>query len=183
MYVCRRILLDLLRGLDHLESFRDDVVPWLCKAQYQATKRQTCLQSECTASYHDRATHLQPVLRNQKISSSQSSALDHSTTTRASANPAAANAWPNVAVPSQESRSVHRHSSPNAPSSPPLSPVGSDNDPTAPFLPSLKMDVLLCSATSTAAAGFVARVNTLDSFLRANRHVCASSKIPSCTRG
>ena len=44
VYVCRHFVFHLLRGLDHLESFREDFVPWMCKTQYQVSKRQKCLE-------------------------------------------------------------------------------------------------------------------------------------------
>jgi translation initiation factor eIF-2B subunit gamma len=39
VYVCRRTVLDALERKSRLESFREDFFPWLCKLQYQMTRR------------------------------------------------------------------------------------------------------------------------------------------------
>ncbi|KAJ4488435.1 UDP-3-O-glucosamine N-acyltransferase [Lentinula aciculospora] len=40
VYVCRRSILDLLQEKKHFDSFREEFIPWLCKIQYQRTKRE-----------------------------------------------------------------------------------------------------------------------------------------------
>ncbi|KAJ3932687.1 MAG: UDP-3-O-glucosamine N-acyltransferase [Lentinula lateritia] len=40
VYVCRRSVLDLLQEKKHFDSFREEFIPWLCKVQYQRTKRE-----------------------------------------------------------------------------------------------------------------------------------------------
>jgi translation initiation factor eIF-2B subunit gamma len=39
VYVCRRAVLEVLEQKSRLDSFRGDFLPWLCKLQYQATRR------------------------------------------------------------------------------------------------------------------------------------------------
>jgi len=39
VYVCRHSILDALLEKKHLDSFREEFVPWLCKVQYQEVKR------------------------------------------------------------------------------------------------------------------------------------------------
>ncbi|KAF7321345.1 UDP-3-O-[3-hydroxymyristoyl] glucosamine N-acyltransferase [Mycena kentingensis (nom. inval.)] len=40
VYVCKRAVLDVLQEKHHLDSFREEFLPWLCKVQYQRVKRQ-----------------------------------------------------------------------------------------------------------------------------------------------
>ncbi|KDQ57545.1 hypothetical protein JAAARDRAFT_35255 [Jaapia argillacea MUCL 33604] len=63
VYVCRRSVLDALGQKHHLESFREEFIPWLCKLQYQSTKRE---------KYGG-------VVANSSNTASQSMALHHST--------------------------------------------------------------------------------------------------------
>ncbi|KAH7888775.1 UDP-3-O-glucosamine N-acyltransferase [Phlebopus sp. FC_14] len=39
VYICKREILDILQQKTELDSLREDFFPWLCKVQYQATKR------------------------------------------------------------------------------------------------------------------------------------------------
>ncbi|KAG6844345.1 hypothetical protein H0H87_007621 [Tephrocybe sp. NHM501043] len=39
VYICRRSVLDALHEKRHFDSFREDFLPWLLKAQYQRTRR------------------------------------------------------------------------------------------------------------------------------------------------
>ncbi|KAF8891648.1 UDP-3-O-glucosamine N-acyltransferase [Infundibulicybe gibba] len=39
VYVCRRSILDALHEKKHLDSFKEEFMPWLCKVQYQRGKR------------------------------------------------------------------------------------------------------------------------------------------------
>jgi len=39
VYVCRHSILDALLEKKHLDSFREEFVPWLCKVEYQEVKR------------------------------------------------------------------------------------------------------------------------------------------------
>ncbi|KIM75446.1 hypothetical protein PILCRDRAFT_827152 [Piloderma croceum F 1598] len=39
VYVCRRSVLDALQRKPHMDSFREEFFPWLCRVQYQRTKR------------------------------------------------------------------------------------------------------------------------------------------------
>lgn len=40
VYVCRRSVLDVLHEKTHFDSFREEFIPWLCKIQYQRTRRE-----------------------------------------------------------------------------------------------------------------------------------------------
>ena len=40
VYVCKRTVLDVLAQKEHLESLREEFIPWLCKPQYQRTRRE-----------------------------------------------------------------------------------------------------------------------------------------------
>ncbi|EIN11299.1 UDP-3-O-glucosamine N-acyltransferase [Punctularia strigosozonata HHB-11173 SS5] len=40
VYVCKRTILDALEQKSDLDSIRDEFIPWLCKPQYQRTRRQ-----------------------------------------------------------------------------------------------------------------------------------------------
>ncbi|KAG7441644.1 UDP-3-O-glucosamine N-acyltransferase [Guyanagaster necrorhizus] len=40
VYVCRRTVLDLLQEKPHVDSFREEFIPWLCKVPYQRTRRE-----------------------------------------------------------------------------------------------------------------------------------------------
>lgn len=40
VYVCKRAVLDLLAQKTRFDSLREDFFPWLCKLQYQSTKRE-----------------------------------------------------------------------------------------------------------------------------------------------
>src|ERR1700735_1934754 len=40
VYVCRRTVLDVLQQKPHMDSFREEFFPWLCRVQYQRTKRE-----------------------------------------------------------------------------------------------------------------------------------------------
>ncbi|KAJ7287648.1 UDP-3-O-glucosamine N-acyltransferase [Mycena rebaudengoi] len=62
VYVCKRSILDALQEKRHFDSFREEFLPWLCKVQYQRTKRQRYEQ-----------------LLNPIANASQSLALRHST--------------------------------------------------------------------------------------------------------
>ncbi|PPQ99720.1 hypothetical protein CVT24_009703 [Panaeolus cyanescens] len=39
VYVCRRLVLDLLREKPHMDSLKEEFLPWLCKIQYRQSKR------------------------------------------------------------------------------------------------------------------------------------------------
>ncbi|KAJ3562794.1 hypothetical protein NP233_g9353 [Leucocoprinus birnbaumii] len=39
VYICRHSILDALAQKQHLDSFREEFLPWLCKVQYQKLKR------------------------------------------------------------------------------------------------------------------------------------------------
>ncbi|KAJ7502721.1 UDP-3-O-glucosamine N-acyltransferase [Mycena galericulata] len=62
VYVCKRSVLDVLQEKHHFDSFREEFLPWLCKIQYQRTKRQKYEQ-----------------LLNPMANTSQALALRHST--------------------------------------------------------------------------------------------------------
>ncbi|KAH9892742.1 UDP-3-O-glucosamine N-acyltransferase [Cubamyces lactineus] len=40
VYVCRRTVLDALQAKHHFESLKEEFIPWLCKPQYQRTRRE-----------------------------------------------------------------------------------------------------------------------------------------------
>ncbi|OJT13115.1 hypothetical protein TRAPUB_10341 [Trametes pubescens] len=40
VYVCRRTVLDVLQQKSHFDSLREEFIPWLCKPQYQKTRRE-----------------------------------------------------------------------------------------------------------------------------------------------
>ncbi|KAJ7132871.1 UDP-3-O-glucosamine N-acyltransferase [Mycena crocata] len=62
VYVCKRSVLDVLQEKRHFDSFREEFLPWLCKVQYQRTKRQRYEQ-----------------ILNPTANTSQALALKHST--------------------------------------------------------------------------------------------------------
>ncbi|CDO69194.1 hypothetical protein BN946_scf185042.g96 [Trametes cinnabarina] len=63
VYVCRRTVLDALNAKPHFDSIKEEFIPWLCKPQYQRTRR-------------EKYSHiLSPVTNNL----SQALALKHST--------------------------------------------------------------------------------------------------------
>ncbi|KAI0368336.1 UDP-3-O-glucosamine N-acyltransferase [Pilatotrama ljubarskyi] len=40
VYVCRRSVLDALQEKNHFDSMKEEFIPWLCKPQYQRTRRE-----------------------------------------------------------------------------------------------------------------------------------------------
>ncbi|KAI0705024.1 UDP-3-O-glucosamine N-acyltransferase [Cerioporus squamosus] len=40
VYVCKRTILDVLNEKSHLDSLKEEFIPWLCKPQYQRTRRE-----------------------------------------------------------------------------------------------------------------------------------------------
>ncbi|KAI0633602.1 UDP-3-O-glucosamine N-acyltransferase [Trametes polyzona] len=40
VYVCRRTVLDVLQQKSHFDSMKEEFIPWLCKPQYQRTRRE-----------------------------------------------------------------------------------------------------------------------------------------------
>ncbi|KAI8993921.1 hypothetical protein BD414DRAFT_480816 [Trametes punicea] len=40
VYVCRRTVLDALNAKPHFDSIKEEFIPWLCKPQYQRTRRE-----------------------------------------------------------------------------------------------------------------------------------------------
>ena len=46
VYVCKRAVLDALTEKAHLDSLREEFIPWLCKPQYQRTRREKYGNSE-----------------------------------------------------------------------------------------------------------------------------------------
>lgn len=46
VYVCRRSVLDVLQQKPHMDSLREEFFPWLCRIQYQRTKRNKYDRSE-----------------------------------------------------------------------------------------------------------------------------------------
>ncbi|KAI0743943.1 UDP-3-O-glucosamine N-acyltransferase [Daedaleopsis nitida] len=40
VYVCKRAVLDALAEKSHLDSFKEEFIPWLCKPHYQRTRRE-----------------------------------------------------------------------------------------------------------------------------------------------
>ncbi|KAF9461333.1 UDP-3-O-glucosamine N-acyltransferase [Collybia nuda] len=40
VYICKRSVLDVLHERGHFDSFREEFVPWLCKVQYQRTRKE-----------------------------------------------------------------------------------------------------------------------------------------------
>ncbi|TEB15750.1 hypothetical protein FA13DRAFT_1822870 [Coprinellus micaceus] len=99
VYVCHRKVLQLLAQKPRFESFRQDFIPWLCKIQYQPSKRRK--YAEFISSIPNQTTYL-----------SQSLALTHSTTPSAAAQSVA------TLVPLEES-STPTTTSPNSSLPPP----------------------------------------------------------------
>ncbi|KXN90911.1 putative translation initiation factor eIF-2B subunit gamma [Leucoagaricus sp. SymC.cos] len=64
VYVCRHSVLDALAQKVHMESFKEEFLPWLCKVQYQKLKRRKYDHILYTDTY---------------VQTSQSTALQHST--------------------------------------------------------------------------------------------------------
>ncbi|KAL0956052.1 hypothetical protein HGRIS_002222 [Hohenbuehelia grisea] len=65
VYVCKHSVLDALQQKGHFDSFKEEFLPWLCKVQYQRTKREKYGQVLSTITNNS--------------GSSQSIALRHST--------------------------------------------------------------------------------------------------------
>ncbi|KAH7913884.1 nucleotide-diphospho-sugar transferase [Hygrophoropsis aurantiaca] len=143
VYVCKRAVLDVLQQKTQVDSLREDFFPWLCKVQYQQTKR---------AKYG----HVLGALAN---SVSHSISMRHSTlhSNNLIKVKAMSIVQPNSdASPLQQNRELGL--------SIPPSPTGSDDDQNT--YTSLRIGVLIHRAES----GFAVRANTLPSFLEANRH-------------
>jgi translation initiation factor eIF-2B subunit gamma len=49
VYVCKRSVLNTLLEKPVLDSFREEFLPWLCKAQYQRAKREKYSQGMCSS--------------------------------------------------------------------------------------------------------------------------------------
>lgn len=56
VYVCKRSVLDALELKARFDSIREEFIPWLCKPQYQKTRRQKYGQG--TRSTHSPPAHL-----------------------------------------------------------------------------------------------------------------------------
>jgi translation initiation factor eIF-2B subunit gamma len=48
IYVCQRVILDILCIKSRCLSFREEFLPWLCRMQYQPIKKQKYAQGICT---------------------------------------------------------------------------------------------------------------------------------------
>ncbi|KAG9316531.1 UDP-3-O-glucosamine N-acyltransferase [Chiua virens] len=143
VYVCKHEILDALQRKTELDSLREDFFPWLCKVQYQATKRSK--YGRVLGSFSDFAAR--PV------------AMRHSTlhTVRAKTK-AKVSAYNRsiVSSPLQLGRDL-------AYSVPP-SPTGSDDDSTETS--SLRVGVVIHREKD----GYCVRTNNLPTYLEANRH-------------
>jgi translation initiation factor eIF-2B subunit gamma len=81
VYVCKRTILDVLKEKERFESFREDFLPWLCKVQYQKSKRSRFQPSACV-SFREPIGKLRlasPVLQPSTNTPSQSISKQHST--------------------------------------------------------------------------------------------------------
>ncbi|KAH7927118.1 hypothetical protein BV22DRAFT_301994 [Leucogyrophana mollusca] len=148
VYVCKRAVLDVLQQKHQVDSLREDFFPWLCKIQYQQTKR---------AKYG----HVLGALAN---SVSHSISMKHSTLH--SNNIARVKA---ISITHPTSNSSPLQQSRELGYSIPPSPADSDDDRTV--YTSLRVGVVIHRAES----GFAIRANTLPSFLEANRHFLADT--------
>ncbi|KII92286.1 hypothetical protein PLICRDRAFT_172390 [Plicaturopsis crispa FD-325 SS-3] len=146
VYVCRRCVLDALQEKSHLDSFREEFIPWLCKVQYQRTKREKY------------GRILSPITN----SLTQAQALRHSTThaglrkTSKHRNPALPSS------PLSNSRDLGI--------SAPASPADDDDDDTV-LLESLRVGLVIHRADTE----FAARANNLFSYLELNRRALANT--------
>ena len=55
VYVCRRSVLDVLQEKPHLDSIREESIPWLCKIQYSRSKRAKFESSKLSLSFYTTA--------------------------------------------------------------------------------------------------------------------------------
>ncbi|EIW82942.1 UDP-3-O-glucosamine N-acyltransferase [Coniophora puteana RWD-64-598 SS2] len=139
VYVCKRSVLDVLQQKRHLDSLKEDFFPWLCKVQYQATKR-------------GKYGHTLGVVSN---SASHSMSMKHSTLY--------------TDVPKARAfLDVRSHASSPAPQSEiglsqPPSPTGSDDDE------SITVSLRIGLHVHRADSGYAVRTNNLQAYLEANR--------------
>ncbi|KIJ61356.1 hypothetical protein HYDPIDRAFT_31440 [Hydnomerulius pinastri MD-312] len=153
VYVCKREVLDALQQKIELDSLREDFFPWLCKVQYQATKR-------------SKYGH---VLGSLSGSVSRTIPMKHSTlyTSRAMKTRLSTFASSAVSSPLQHNRELGY--------SVPPSPTGSDDDRSDTS--SLRVGLVI----HRAEEGYCIRANNLPAYLEANRHFIndASYTLPS----
>ncbi|KAF9820326.1 hypothetical protein IEO21_01540 [Rhodonia placenta] len=141
VYVCRRQVLDALQQKSRFDSIREEFIPWLCKPQYQRTKRQ-------------KYGH---VLSPSANTINQSLALKHSTV--------------HTAPVQQRSREESLPQSPpsdgqNEEQPRSLIPFLADDDEEESMLASLRVGLVV----QRADGGYAARANNLHSYLELNRH-------------
>jgi translation initiation factor eIF-2B subunit gamma len=155
VYVCRRSVLDALHEKQHFDSFREEFLPWLCKIQYQRTRREKYARGPLLPLFLPMnflrflfCIVLTPIVN----TSSQTPALKHSTTLSKQSRHA------------DHANSFVRHSRDNSVSVP-TSPIDSDDDGSVSN--SFRIGVII----HRAEAGFTTRVNTIPTFLEINRRV------------
>lgn len=141
-----------------MDSFREEFFPWLCKIQYQRMKRikyEKCQLSHlppwCTSDTVVFRADLSP----QTHTLSQGLALRHSTLQTSSNEYAKAATFSPTASPFLKNISL------------PGPPSDNDSDDDDTVSSSLRVGIVLHRARD----GYVARANTLQSFLALNRHV------------
>ncbi|EGN99903.1 hypothetical protein SERLA73DRAFT_180193 [Serpula lacrymans var. lacrymans S7.3] len=146
VYVCKRAVLDVLLQKHHFDSLREDFFPWLCKIQYQNTKR-------------IKYGHALGALAD---SISNSISMKHSTLHT--------NVYAKIKLTTLEPRTSE--SSPQQSRiglSMPSSPAESDIDQS--ITSSLRIGVIIHRAEN----GFTLRANNLGSYLDVNRHFLTST--------
>jgi len=142
VYVCKREILDALLRKTELDSVREDLLPWLCKVHYQATKR--LKYGRVLSSLSNFAARTTP--------------MRHSTLHTISTTKTKVSAYNRSAVssPVQQGRELGY--------SVPPSPTGSVSigRETSSFI--------VCFGNHREDDGYCVRTNNLPAYLEANRH-------------
>lgn len=166
VYICRRVVLDALHKKAHFDSFKEEFFPWLCKLQYQRSKRTRYGHGRC-ADYHNlRGLNTSTVFGSLANGSPQLLALQHSTRKTESQH----EGYPSAV----EGRLPNHYEIRSATASP-------TNEQESSHL-SLKIGLTV----HHAGDGFMTRVNHIQAYMEANRYVslpCTSVVVfRSCKR-
>lgn len=158
VYICRENVLRVLSEKQHMDSFREEFFPWLCKIQYQHMKRikyEKCQYLDLPPWRPSDTLVYCADLSPQTHTLSQGLALRHSTLQTSSNEYAKAATFSPTASPFLRNVSL------------PGPPSDNDSDEDDTLSSSLRVGIVLHQARD----GYVARANTLQSFLALNRNV------------
>lgn len=148
VYVCRRLVLDLLREKRRFDSFREEFLPWLCKVQYQHRKAKRYPQILSSLSSNASPLEL---------------ALEHSTT---------------MSKPSSKPLRKPNHIKSPPDFSVPPSPTDENarSASYSSSMTEFKVGLIICGeGEEEASAGLAIRVNTLPNFLEINRKLLSQT--------